>query len=53
MNEHSVYQEMAAVPSTAEDRREAYQPPELRDLGSVTELTRTGHTNPGADGLYS
>ncbi len=41
------------VPPEAEDRRETYQPPELKDLGSVTELTQTGATNPGADGLYS
>jgi hypothetical protein len=38
---------------SAEDLREAYQPPELTDLGSVAELTKTGAVNPGADGLYS
>ena len=52
MNEYPV-QPKVAVPPPAEDRREAYQPPELRDLGSVAKLTQTGAINPGADGLYS
>ncbi len=37
----------------AEDLREAYQAPELRDMGSVADLTKTGASNPGADGIYS
>ncbi len=47
MNKPSTHHE------TAEDRREAYLPPELRDLGKVVELTKTGATKTGADSAYS
>lgn len=53
MDEHSVHQDTAAVPGAAEDGREAYQPPELRDWGSVTEMTQTGASQIGSDVGYS
>jgi hypothetical protein len=53
MGEDSQGRETEKVPGTVEDRREEYQPPKLKDLGNVTELTKTSTINPGADGLYS
>jgi hypothetical protein len=32
------------------DGKQPYVRPELRVLGSVADLTRTGKTNPGGDG---
>ncbi len=37
----------------ADDQRKSYEAPELKDLGPVTEVTETGATDPGADGIYS
>lgn len=31
------------------EQQKDYKAPEIRSLGSVTELTQTGLTNPGAD----
>lgn len=32
--------------------KKAYAKPMIQDHGSVTELTRTGCTNPGSDAMY-
>ena len=32
------------------EKKKAYSKPELAELGSVTNMTQTGLTNPGADG---
>jgi hypothetical protein len=53
MAEHPGRQKAMADSTATEDRREEYQPPELKDHGSVTEMTQIGAANPGADGLYS
>jgi hypothetical protein len=44
---------VVAVPPAAEDRREEYQPPELKDLGNITELTQTAFVTAGTDSGYS
>ncbi|MBF0543921.1 MAG: lasso RiPP family leader peptide-containing protein [Candidatus Riflebacteria bacterium] len=38
---------------TPEDKREAYQAPKLKDLGSVSEITRSNGNNSGSDSSYS
>jgi hypothetical protein len=43
-----------ATPSTAsEDRREQYEPPELKDLGDANKLTQTSFVTAGTDSGYS
>ena len=37
----------------ADDAREAYQSPELKDLGDASDLTQTGAATSGLDGIYS
>lgn len=32
------------------EQKKDYNAPEIRDLGSVTDLTQTGNTQPGTDG---
>lgn len=32
------------------EQKKDYNAPEIRDLGSVTDLTQTGNTHPGTDG---
>lgn len=32
------------------EQQKDYTPPQIRELGTVTDLTETGKTNPGGDG---
>lgn len=39
--------------SAIDDPREAYEAPELRDLGDLVDLTEASGTGTGSDGPYS
>jgi hypothetical protein len=51
--DNSQFRDNVETSLNPEDKREEYQPPELKNLGSVAELTKSTGFAMGADGAYS
>lgn len=52
-NERQTRSKVAKSSRASEDKRKDYQPPELKDLGSVAEVTGSMGSSGGADAAYS